>query len=199
MTKCLAPKCLAPKCASQAQAGPFCEIHAKASSGRRGGWVSAARRKPYDATVIAPRLWIGSSPPTDRDLPKIDVLVLCAQEIQPEFPAFHGVVFRCPIPDAEIDALQLRLVAQTAVAAAGAIVRGRRVLVTCRTGLNRSALVVALALHQLTTMNAEEIVDHIRLQRGRDALSNRNFVAIIRQVIGDGRPKVRRRHRDTVA
>jgi protein-tyrosine phosphatase len=142
---------------------------------------------------VSPRLWIGAKPPFDKDLPGVDLLVLCATEVQPGQLAFHGAVLRCPIPDAELDAAQARLVMQTSVAVAKAIVSGQRVLVTCRMGLNRSALVIALALHQLTTMSGEEIVEHIRRQRSQSALSNQHFVAIIERVVGDGRPKVRRR------
>ena len=186
-------RCVAPSCAKPAQDGQLCALHAKAPAGQRGGWLSAAKRKPYDATVVSPRLWIGAKPPLDKDLPGIDLLVLCSAGIQPEQLAFHGTVLRCPIPDAELDQAQVRLVLQTAVAVAKAIVTGKRVLVTCRLGLNRSALVIALALHQLTTMSGTEIVEHIRRQRSLSALSNQHFVAIIQGVVGDGRPKVRRR------
>lgn len=195
--KCLVPRCASPAKAN-AQAGPFCEVHAKAPAGQRGGWISAAKRKPYDATVIAPRLWIGSQPPFDVDLPRIDTLVLCARELQPDALAFHGPVLRCPIPDAELDAVQVAIVAKAAVSVAKAIVSGQRVLVTCRMGLNRSALVVALALHQLTTMDAKQVVAHIRRKRNADALSNAYFVSIIDRIVGDGRPKSKRHHRDTI-
>jgi hypothetical protein len=184
---------VAPSCVKPAQDGQLCVLHAKAPAGQRGGWLSAAKRKPYDATVVSPRLWIGAKPPLDKDLPGVDLLVLCAAEIQPDRLAFHGAVLRCPIPDAELDAAQLRLVMQTSVAVAKAIVGGKRVLVTCHMGLNRSALVVALALHQLTTMGSDQIVAHIRRHRSQSALSNQHFVAIIERVVGDGRPKVRRR------
>jgi len=186
-------RCVAPSCVKPAQDGQLCVLHAKAPAGQRGGWLSAAKRKPYDATVVSPRLWIGAKPPLDKDLPGVDLLVLCAAEIQPDRLAFHGAVLRCPIPDAELDAAQLRLVMQTSVAVAKAIVGGKRVLVTCHMGLNRSALVVALALHQLTTMGSDQIVAHIRRHRSQSALSNQHFVAIIERVVGDGRPKVRRR------
>jgi len=185
-------RCPAPSCGKPAQEGPFCELHAKAPAGQRGGWVSAAKRKPYDSTVISPRLWIGAAPPMDKDLPGVKLLVLCAAGIQPEKLAFRGEVLRCPIPDAKLDVSQTRAVMQAAVAVAKSIVQGERVLVTCRLGLNRSALIVALALHQLTTMSGAEIVEHIRRQRGPAALTNQHFVAIINSVVGDGRPKVRR-------
>ena len=186
-------RCVAPRCAKPAQEGPFCAVHTKAPAGQRGGWLSAAKRKPYDATVVSPRLWIGAQPPLDKDLPGVNILVLCAAEVQPDQLAFRGAVWRCPIPDGELDAAQVRLVMQTAAAVAKAIVSGQRVLVTCRLGLNRSALIIALALHQLTTMSGQEIVEHIRRQRSQSALSNKHFVQLVVSVVGDGRPKVRRR------
>lgn len=186
-------RCLASSCAQPASQGPFCATHANAPKGQRGGWLSAAKRKPYDATPISPRLWIGSAPPFDRDLPSVDVLVLCAAEVQPEHLAFHGEVIRCAIPDAPLDPSQLELVLKTSVTVARAIIEGKRVLVTCAKGRNRSALVVAFSLHQLTTMSGLEIVAHIRRLRGTTALRNRWFVAKIVEIVGDGRPKARRR------
>jgi protein-tyrosine phosphatase len=185
-------RCLAPSCEWAAQEGPFCELHAKAPPGQRGGWASAAKRKPYDASAIAPRLWIGGAPPFDRDLPQVDLLVLCAAELQPERLAFHGTVLRCPIPDDALDPAELKLVMQTSVAVGKTVVQGKRALVTCQMGLNRSALVVALALHQLTTMSGEQIVSHIRKHRSEKALCNPWFVKKICEIVGDGRPKVRR-------
>jgi protein-tyrosine phosphatase len=82
---------------------------------------------------------------------------------------------------------------QTSVTVAKEIATGHRVLVTCHMGLNRSALVVALALHQLTTMSAQQIIEHIRRTRSMSALGNKHFCSIIERVVGDGRPKARRR------
>lgn len=189
----LSPKqgmCLAPGCTNRP--GPFCEGHAKAPSGKRGGWISAAMRKPYDATVIAPRLWLGGVPPFDRDLPNIDVLVLCARELQPTALAFHGTVLRCPLNDAEPDIAQARTAVQTALEVAKAIASSKRVLVTCHMGLNRSALVVALALNRLTTMSGDEIVDRIRARRGQAALGNQHFVTLIKRIVGNGKAKTPR-------
>lgn len=184
--------CVAPGCKLAARGGRFCERHANAPAAQRGGWISAARRRPYDATTISPRLWIGGKPPTDVDLPGVDLLVLAAEEVQPDHLAYQGRVLRCPIPDAELSAAQARSATQAAVAVARAIAHGERVLVTCHLGRNRSALIVALALHQLTTMSADQIVAHIRNLRGHRALSNASFVALIQQIVGDGRPKSRR-------
>jgi len=188
MTRCLASGCQRP-----ATEGGFCVTHAKAPAGQRGGWLSAARRKPYDATPVSPRLWIGTAPPLERDLPTVDILVLCAAEIQTDHLAFHGQLVRCPIPDADLTLAQVELALKTSVTVAKAIVEGKRVLVTCANGQDRSALVVACALHQLTTMSGDQIVAHIRKQRGEASLRNRWFVAKILEIVGDGRPKVRRK------
>jgi|SRR6478609_4383134 len=171
--------------------GPFCELHAKAPAGQRGGWLSAAKRKPYDATPIAPRLWIGSKPPVDRNLSNVDIVTLCAAEFQPEHVG-RSALLRCPIIDDVLDPPELQLVLQTSVLVAKAIASRQRVLVTCQQGRNRSAFVIAFALHQLTTMSGEQIVAHIKKHRA-NALTNPWFVKKIVEIVGDGRPKQRRR------
>ena len=185
-------RCAAPGCADPPHAGAFCELHAKAPAGQRGGWLSAAKRKPYDANAIAPRLWVGSKPPFDLDLPQVDLLVLCAAELQPEVLAFHGDVLRCPLPDSRLAIPQLAMAIMTSVSVAQAVASGQRVLVTCAAGLNRSPLIAALVLGQLTTMSGPQIISHIRKHRGPKALSNPHFEAIIRGLVGEGRPRVRR-------
>jgi protein-tyrosine phosphatase len=190
-------RCLGPSCASSATAGPFCELHAKAPAGQRGGWLSAAKRKPYDASAISPRLWVGAKPPFDRDLPNIDLLVLCALELQPERLAFHGRVIRCPIPDAALGPKEAKMAAMASVMVARAVSQGQRVLVTCHMGLNRSALVAALTLGHLTTMNSQQIIDHIRKHRNQKALNNAHFQKMIHRIVGDGRPRSNRRSRES--
>lgn len=187
-------RCVAPGCARVPEAGHLCPEHAAAPPGQRGGWLSAARRRPvYEATQVSPRLWVGPAPPTDRDLPDLDIVVLAAQEVQPELACYHGGVMRCPLPDAELNLAQVRHVAVCGVAVAHAIGNGRRVLVTCRAGLNRSSLVAGIALGQLTTMPADKIIEVIRSRRGPAALSNPSFVELLRRLVGDGRPRARRR------
>lgn len=187
--------CVAPGCSSVVQPGPFCELHAKAPAGQRGGWLSAAKRRPYDANAVAPRLWVGAAPPLDRDLPQVDLLVLCAIELQPEALAFRGQVLRCPIPDSKLEVPQVTMAMITSVSVARAVSQGQRALVTCAAGFNRSSLVAALALGQLTTMDGGAIVAHIRKHRGDRALRNPHFESLIRSVVSDGRPKATRRSR----
>src|SRR5690242_1643176 len=93
--------------------------HLLAPAGQRGGWLSAHKRRlerggaaphdqPIDMSNITPRLWVGGRPPFDRDLPDFDVLVLCAQELQPPELAFRRELVRAPLPDATLTTPQIR-------------------------------------------------------------------------------------------
>src|SRR5262249_36039004 len=126
--------------------------------------------RPYDASCVAKRLWVGAKPPLDRDLPRFDVLVLCAKEIQPSKLAFHGRVTRCPLDDTgghgpEPTRRELNLALATGRHVAQALVAGKTALVTCAMGLNRSALVAMLALGLCTRLSATELVTIVRERR----------------------------------
>lgn len=139
-----------------------------------------------DASNVARRLWVGSVPPFDRDLPDFDVLALCAQELQPERTAFHGLLVRCPIPDGALDNQQVVRVLICARAIADALASRRRVLVTCAAGRNRSALVASMALARLTRLSAEDLVRLMRAKRGPQTLSNPHFRELLAQIVGAG-------------
>ena len=139
-----------------------------------------------DADEVAPRLFVGSKPPPGRHAP-YDVIVLAAIEYQPAAHLFPGVeVIHAPFDDAPTRSMHLNEVL-TATKAASHVARrlreGRRVLVTCAMGLNRSALIAAIAMHDVYGMSAEEIITRIRRTRSAWALSNPNFVRILRAVI----------------
>lgn len=185
--------CLAPQCQRPILGGrKFCRQHASAPAAQRGGWLSAAKRREavkIDASAIATRLWVGGQPDEQLDLPKIDTLVLCAAEIQPLELAFHGRVLRCPLPDGRLTVPELHRAVGTSSAVARELGGGRTVLVTCAKGLNRSALVAALALGQVTRMSADELVELLRAKRSRYALSNPHFRAVLQRVVGAGRTR----------
>lgn len=136
----------------------------------------------YQAHKISDNLYQGGVPPSGPALRKagIDVLVLCAKEWQdPSKKAHPGVtVIRCGGDDSlDPDVLADCLPAwQHAARQVVAHVRdGKNVLVTCMAGQNRSGIVVAMALAELTALSGEEIVSHI--QRARPmALNNETFV-----------------------
>jgi protein-tyrosine phosphatase len=198
-TGCIGPGATrGSSCAGSREPGSlFCREHEAAPATKRGGWISADKRRrarsanvthaDLDCSNVARRLWVGARPPVDRHLPEFDVLVLCAQEIQPQVLAFRGTVLRCPLPDSELTSTQTR----TALAGGRAVARhlheGRTVLVTCAKGINRSALIASLALGLVTYMSADQIFLLMRAQRHADCLHNSSFRGILQRYIADGR------------
>jgi hypothetical protein len=195
--------CIAPDCESSREPGSlFCRTHEAAPATKRGGWISAEKRRrvraasltssDLDCSNVARRLWVGGAPPLDRHLPEFDSLVLCAQEIQPKVIAFRGTVIRCPIPDGELTNAQVRLVLDSGRNVARHLHAGKTVLVTCARGINRSALVASLALGLVTYLSADQIFVLMRTQRHPDCLHNTAFRSILKRYIGDGRrPKAK--------
>jgi protein-tyrosine phosphatase len=135
---------------------------------------------------IVPGLFIGSKPAPGRH-PNIDVIVLAAEEYQPPAELFPAVeVLYAPLDDDPHRPLrpdEITVATMAGSRVARRLRAGRRVLCTCRMGLNRSALVAALAMHEVHGMSADEIVARIRRSRGAEALSNPNFERLLRVVI----------------
>jgi protein-tyrosine phosphatase len=139
-----------------------------------------------DATRISPGIFQGSLPPTGTEVRDcgFHVLVLAASEYQPSSRMFPGVVVvRAPMEDAEITKTQWRLAIMTAYLIAEEIRKGKRVLVTCNAGRNRSGLIVALTLLLLTGERSNTIIRHVKARR-RGALTNPTFVSAIRTFAG---------------
>lgn len=84
-----------------------------------------------------------------------------------------------PIPDGPLDATQLAGVIRLARAAGEALDDGRKVLVRCYHGYNRSGLVVAHTLVRRGS-GVEEAIRLIRARRSPWALHNDLFVAYLR-------------------
>lgn len=142
-----------------------------------------------DWNRVAPGLYIGSRAPTGDIVRRhgFDVLVLCAEEHQPPDHKFPGVeVFRCPFGDVRgpMDPRTAKMIYLTADRAARRLLAGKRVLVTCQAGLNRSGLVTALTLHVSTGRDPMDCVRQVRRSRevgGVKALFNEDFVRILRR------------------
>ena len=137
---------------------------------------------------VAPNLFVGSAPSPGAQA-GFHVLVLAAEEYQPHASRFPGVeVIQAPFDDAPSWAMTAQEVA-VAVGAARQVARhlraGHRVLVTCALGLNRSALIAGLAMHEVYGMHPDDIVVRLRRARGPWALSNPNFESLLRAVVGE--------------
>ena len=134
---------------------------------------------------IVPGLYVGSKPPPGRH-EGVDTIVLAAMEYQPPVSSFPGAeVIHVPLNDDPTRPLhvdEIALATQAAERVARRLRAGRHVLVTCAMGLNRSALIAALAMHEVHRMHADEIIGRLRHARGSWALSNPNFERLIRVV-----------------
>jgi protein-tyrosine phosphatase len=121
---------------------------------------------------ITEALWIGSAPVgtlTRRSLhDQFDMLVLMAEEYQPRAESFPGLeVLHAGISDngSPPTAAELQTAAWAAGEVAAAVRRGKRVLVTCMMGLNRSGLACALALRMLARCSGREAMHAVRASR----------------------------------
>lgn len=132
-----------------------------------------------DATAVAKNLFVGSAPRPG--LAGFDVVVLCSSGYQPPAAHYPGVIVEhFPFDDApRLSSRELRVPVRAARRVGLHLGRGRRVLVTCQMGRNRSAFVAALALHLWTGRSGKECVDQIRRYRidphGVRALANQDF------------------------
>jgi len=132
---------------------------------------------------VAPKLYMGSRPPEDPLLgTAFDVVVLCAQEYQPPQGAFgRAKIVRCPIDDAAPSQAESQAIVETGTRVASAVRQGRRTLVTCHAGLNRSGVVTAYALI-VNGVHVREAIAMVRRARGSSALFNTHFVNLLRQL-----------------
>lgn len=133
-----------------------------------------------DATRIAPKLYQGSYPVTALR-PMFDVLVLCAKELQHRSPEPGLTIVHCPLEDdgSPMTRSEWYRAYTTSEVVARYLAGGKRVLVTCAAGRNRSGLVCALTLYRLTALDGEQCIQQIQARR-RDALQNDFFVAALR-------------------
>lgn len=146
-----------------------------------------------EAHEIVQQLWQGSQPPTGSKLAKrgFDAVVLCAREYQPPRSYFPGVqVLHAPNEDDPLFPMSKEEL-ETAVWAAtrvhGLLEQGKKVLVTCMAGINRSGLVVALSLHKTFGYSGQSCIDIVRdrrLLRDGVALRNPQFVDALLKLPG---------------
>lgn len=133
-----------------------------------------------DADRIIPRLWQGAYPAYNMKAVKkhFDVLVLCADELlmdgkdalYPTIKILRTGLDDCrPVRDGDLEKASAM-----AVKVAEAYKAGKRILVTCAAGLNRSGLVTALALKLIEGKSGTECVAMVQKAR-RHALYNRDF------------------------
>jgi protein-tyrosine phosphatase len=138
------------------------------------------------ASRIVDGLWVGGAPPPGDYSRDWDVIVFTAEEYQPEAKLFPKVrVLHYPYDDANPPSQRDMDTAWTAAEEVANQLRARRrVLVTCRMGRNRSALVAALALYIVSPASGTDVCALVREKRidqtGTNALANRSFRELLR-------------------
>jgi protein-tyrosine phosphatase len=145
----------------------------------KGGGASDPR-SPWDE--IIPLLFMGGH--YYRDAHGIRTAVVVGNEFDLVISLYtrdghgpsDGVEHRCAeIPDDPLTEPQLTMVCDMAELAADSVQAGRRVLVRCHTGYNRSGLVVGQALVSMG-YTADDAIALIRARRSKRALNNALFV-----------------------
>jgi protein-tyrosine phosphatase len=133
----------------------------------------------YLANKISDNLLQGGFPPPGPMLAQagIQVLVLTAKDWQ-EASQYPGLEVICAPGDDDERPHRLARFLPTWEDAASQVVEhvraGKNVLVTCMAGHNRSGLVTALALRELTGLSGQELIDHIQKCRPM-SLNNETF------------------------
>ncbi len=97
--------------------------------------------------------------------------MLAAQNIQPDgqdFPGLRSVVHAGIDDNGERDlsVAEWETALRAADFVASSVRAKRRVLVTCQMGVNRSGLIVAVALHKLTGLPGRSCIEIVRKNRG---------------------------------
>ena len=133
---------------------------------------------------VVPHLFVGSKPAPGRH--DVDTIILAAIEYQPHADCFQGSeVIHAPLEDAPTRSMheqEILIAVNTAARVARRLRAGHRVLVTCALGLNRSALIAAIAMNDVYGMSADEVITRLHRARGPWALSNPNFERLLRLV-----------------
>lgn len=131
-----------------------------------------------DRSQITPNIWVGAVPTDLPTLPSkgFSHLALCADEHQFPNSKVDGLdIRRCPLVDIDVgEVLNLDKAVSAAHWVADSAFGGGKVLVTCAAGINRSALVAALAL-RLLGVSPQAAIDQIQARRSPFCLNNETF------------------------
>lgn len=135
----------------------------------------------FTYNFIVNNLAQGSAPEPCTALP-FDTLVLCAMEYQPSSKEFPGLsqVIHVPLNDdgSRMTGNEMRYALKAGLEVARQLKQGRRILVTCWKGRNRSGLVSALALENLG-VKYKDAVKAVRRAR-TFALTNKDFIGLLK-------------------
>lgn len=142
-----------------------------------------------NADQVSEHLWVGGVPTDPAAVDKkFNALVLCAKEYQDVFPQHlypTTDLILAPLDDDKPSNTEKYYALRAALAVRKHLDEGHEVLVTCAAGVNRSALVAALAM-MLGKDTPKSAIDSIRKKRKplskATPLFNNHFVDLINEV-----------------
>ena len=144
-----------------------------------------------DWDEIYTNLYQGGAPTQMDELrrDKFDVIVFCATDFQPSANAYFPTdcIF-CPFKDNDAgpSPAKLKEIYELADKISMMIMGGKKVLITCAAGLNRSGLLTALVINKLTGWGGAACINLVRSKRrivaGMSPLYNQAFVKILQSI-----------------
>lgn len=143
-----------------------------------------------DFACVNDTLCLGSYPPPGNTLARngFDLLLLCAEELQERDTSdYPGVeVWHCGFEDGLLTPALVSAVNDLVADVAEQWQQGRSILITCRAGINRSALVTALAYRRITGSSGAQAMAAVRAVRA-GALINPFFSRYLSRLPSLGR------------
>jgi len=138
----------------------------------------------YEFGMITPNIAVGPLPPVGDVLCRhFTDVVLCSESYQPRRECFDDMkVHNCPLRDDLIPFTgpHEKMIFETVLSCVDSLRKGGKILFTCHSGFNRSALLACLTARQLG-YNIPDFINRIRYTRGHSALSNPMFVQYIHE------------------
>ena len=142
-----------------------------------------------NADQVSKNLWVGGLPTDHAAVDKnFDVLVLAAKQFQDVFPVHkfpNTKVIHAPMEDAKPSQAEKAIALKAGLEVLEHNRNGKKVLVTCAAGVNRSALIAGLAM-VIGGVEAEKAIKRIRTRRhpasGATPLFNKHFVKVLKDV-----------------
>lgn len=137
-------------------------------------------------TEILPNLWVGGTDYNDRTFEGMNEAFITAGEFDSVY-TFYGNAnpvdwqveeYRYAFFDSEKESLSVSHLRRAVFMAYEDWTNGKRVLIRCQAGLNRSGLVTALVLMR-AGYSAQEAIDRIRFLRDPQCLYNQGFVRFL--------------------
>ncbi len=145
----------------------------------------------HDLSEIFVNLWQGSRPWIPEEIVKreFNTIVFCENDHQPEQEEFPGMkILRCPlVDDYEIDLTkeEISLINSTADEVVKDVNDGKKILIVCYAGLNRSGLVMGVTLNKYLKFSGVKCANMIRNARNKYALHNPIFVDHLHSLEGN--------------